>query len=373
MFKAASITTASLLLLASQTLSADARVAVGHFAPFADTVDGTAVNVLVNGNTTLENVKFKDFTDYLDLPAGSYTVDIIPVGATDPAITGSFDLMDDTSYSLVAIGNGVTQDLELLALVDDTTMPGSGNLNLRIVHAAPFAASLEATEVSVRTDGGDVVGGLVGVPYKAESGFLEVPAGTYNLKVASNDGSVNYIDILPAELPAGADVTVYAVGDGINQPLGVIAFPVGELPTTAPVDNRSNGMWEVVEGTGTGFILQPMPSQNRLVGTWYTYTDMGDPIFFTFDSCADEANDDGVYECTNKGAFDGVEATTSLFLHTGGGPSEDAVLETEKIGEIDFEILGCDDATATVRLDGAEPQLFTAKQLTRPFPCTDES
>jgi hypothetical protein len=373
MLKTLTTASAASLLLASQSLFADARVAVGHFAPFADTLDGTAVNVLVDGTPTLENVRFKDFTDYLVLPAGSYTVDIVPVGATDPAISGSFDLMDDTSYSLVAIGNGVTQDLDLLALVDDASMPAAGNLNLRIVHTAPFAADLEATEVSIRTDGGDIVNGLVGVPYEVSSGFFEVPAGTYDLKVASNDGSVNYIDILPAELPAGADVTVYAVGDGINQPLGVIAFPVGELPTTTPVDNRSNGMWEILEGTGTGFVLQPMPSQNRLVGTWYTYDAMGAPFFLTFDSCMEQTDDMGGTACATPGAFDGVTATTSLYLSTGGGPSEDAVITTEKVGEIDFEILGCNDAMATVRLDGEEPAMYTAKQLTRPFPCTDES
>ena len=121
----------------------------------------------------------------------------------------------------------------------NTGTPADGNLNIRIVHAAPFAANLAATEVSIRTAGGDVVDGLVGVPYNAESGFFEVPATTYDLKVASNDGSVNYIDPLPVELPAGADVTVFAVGDGVNQPLGIIAFPVGELATRTPDDNRS--------------------------------------------------------------------------------------------------------------------------------------
>ncbi len=47
------------------------------------------------------------------------------------------------------------------------------------------------------------------------------------------------------------------------------------------------------------------------------------------------------------------------------------MVDTVKVGEIDFEILGCNDAMATVRLDGADPVMYTAKQLTRPFPCVD--
>lgn len=368
MFKiTATVSTAALLLL-SQPAFAAARVAVAHFAPFADTIDGTAVNIAVNGDVALENVKFKDFTDYLDFDAGTYTIDVIPVGATDPAITGEFTLEDGNDYTVYAVGNVIYQDLELRAMLDNTMDPASGNLNIRVVHAAPFAADLAATEVSIRTAGGDVVNGLVGVPYNVDSGFFEVPADTYDLKVSSNDGSVNYIDPLPAALPAGADVTIFAVGDGVNQPLGIIAFPVGELETRTPVDNRSNGMWEILEGSGTGFVFQPMPSQNRAVGTWYTYDMDGNPTFLTFDSCLNGMGGD---MCSTPGGFDGTMATTSLYTSEGGGPNEDDEVMTTMVGEIDFEILGCNDAMATVRIDGSDAVMYTAKQLTRPFPCTD--
>ena len=367
----ATISAAALLLLTQSAFGA-ATVNVAHFAPFADTIDGTSVNIAINGETALTDVKFKDFTAApVELDAGTYTIDVIPSGATEPAISQEFTLVDGNNYFVYAVGNGTTQDLELRALLDNVDAPDAGNLNLRVVHAAPFAMDLAATEVSIRTAGGDVVNNLVGVPYNVDSGFFQVPEGTYDLKVASNDGSVNYIDPLPAPLPADADVTVFAVGDGINQPLGIIAFPVGELATRTPVDNRSNGMWEIVEGSGTGFVFMPMPLQNRVVGTWYTYDMDGNPTFLTFDSCLEQGMDMGVFTCSTPGAFDGITATTSLYTSTDGGSSEGDEVVTTKVGEIDFEILGCNDAKATVTLDGADPVMYTAKQLTRPFPCTD--
>jgi hypothetical protein len=157
----------------------------------------------------------------------------------------------------------------------------------------------------------------------------------------------------------------------MNQPLGIIAFPVGELPVREPVDNSSNGMWEIIEGSGTGFVFQPIPAQNRVVGTWYTYDMDGAPTFLTFDSCLEQANAMGEFECSTPGAFDGMTATTSLYLSTGGGPSEDDVVVTEKVGEIDFEIMSCNDAMAVVTLTGDTPVMYTARQLTRPFPCVD--
>jgi hypothetical protein len=366
MIKTTAAISTALLTLASTSVFAQARVAVAHFAPFADTVEGTAVNISVNGTPVdaLQGVVFKQFTDYIDFDEGEYTIDVIPVGATEPAITGTFNLTDGMSYTVYAAGDGAKQSLELRALVDDTTMPGEGNLNLRIVHAAPFAADLDATAVSVRTDDGTVVAGLSNVPYNVDSGFLEVPAGTYDLKVASPDGSVNYFDIAPAALPAGADVTVYAVGDLMNQPLGAIAFPVGELALEGPVDDSTNGIFEIIQGSGTGFNFFPIPAQNRATGQWFTYDKDGNPIFYTFDSCQLM---DGA--CSNPGGFDGMMATTDLYLNTGGGSSEDDVVTTEKVGEIFFEWDedSCLTGTAEVTLDGEMPEQYDFAALVASF------
>jgi len=364
---AAAITTA-FLTLASTSTFAQAKVAVAHFAPFANTIEGTAVNISVDGTPVeaLQGVVFKQFTDYIEFAEGSYTIDVTPVGATDPAISGTFDLTDGMSYTVYAAGDGAKQDLELRALVDDTMMPAAGNLNLRIVHAAPFAADLDATAVSIRTDDGTVVGGLSNVPYNADSGFLEVPAVTYDLKVASPDGSVNYFDIAPVDLSvaAGGDVTVYAVGDITNQPLGAIAFPVGELGLEGTVDNSTNGTFEIIQGSGTGFVFQPIPAQNRVIGQWYSYDMDGNPIFFTFDSCQLMDGD-----CSNPGGFDGMMATTDLYLNTGGGSSEDDVVTTAKAGEIFFEFDedSCLFGTAEVTLEGEMPVLYDFAALVASF------
>jgi hypothetical protein len=358
--------TAAVMFTAQPAFSA-ARVAVLHLAPFASDIDDTAVDIWVNGTLTFPDVKYKDFVNYVELDAGDYTIDIAPAGTTDVVITGDFTLTDGVDYSVAAIGNGSTQPLELQATVDDNTAPMSGNVAVRVSHTAPFAESLVDTQVSIRTAGGDVVNGLVGVPYMVNSGFFEIPADTYDLKVASNDGSVNYIDPLPAALPAGANVTIYAIGDGVNQPLGILAFPVGELPLRAPVDNSGNGWFDI--GNGVGFILQPIPSQNRLVGSWYTYDAMGAAVILTFDSCMQEVGDP---TCMTPGAFDGRTAETALFLHSGGGSDPDAVLTTERVGTIDFDLVDCVNATAMVTLDGQMTEEFNGVRLTQPIPCTFE-
>jgi len=344
---------AGLLALGGSALAlADARVTVAHFAPFADTLEGTSVSVVISGaaEATLENVEFKTFTDYLDLPAGDYTIDIIPTGTSDVAITGDFSLEDNVDYTVYARGNVALQDLELAALVDDNTAPADGLIKIRVVHAAPFAEALADTEVSIRTAGGDLVGGLQGVPYGVASGYLELPAGNYDLKVASNDGTVNFIDPLPVDLAAGSIATLFAVGDVTNQPLGIIAVPLAELPLRAPVTEDALGIFQLLDENGDilpnqGFNFSPIAAQNRLTGNWFIYDEDGEPTFLHFDS--------------EGGGFDGEIADTTLYRTSGlGDPT------TEAIGTIIFGVESCRRIMAEVTVGNADPVMYQGNRLT---------
>lgn len=340
-------------LLSSQLAFANARVTVAHFAPFAENIADTSVSVALNGSVALENVKFKDFTGYISLPAGQYKVDIIPTGTTTIAITATYTLEDGKDYTVYASGNGTLQPLGLFALADNNTPPAAGNVKVRVVHAAPFAPTLEGTEVSIRTAGGDLVAGLQGVPYGVASGYLELPANTYDLKVASNNGQVNYIDPLPAALPAGTIVTLFAVGDIVNQDLSIIATPIGELPLRTPVDSTMSGAFALDGTQAEGFFLTPIPAQNRLVGSWYTFNSMGEPVWFTFDSCLSDDNG-----CSTPGAFDGVSALTTLYQSSGGMPQT-----TVPVGTVEFNVISCDLVETTVTI-GQSVTMYDGVRLT---------
>ena len=333
--------TGAAALLSSQLVSADARVTVAHFAPFADNLLDTSVSVALNGEVALENVEFKNFTPYIDLPAGEYVVDIIPTGTTTVAITATYMLEDGQDYTVYATGNGSLQPLELVALADDNTAPAAGNVKVRIVHTAPFGPTPESTEVSVRTAGGDLVAGP-GVAYGAATGYLELPAATYDLKVASNNGQVNLIDPLPVPLEAGSIVTLFAVGDIINQGLGIVATPVAELPLRNPVDQSTNGSYMLDGFDGQGFWFTPIPAQNRVVGAWYTYNADGSPMWFTFQS--------------EYGGFDGMTATTTLYQSTGA--TADSMQMTEPVGTIEFDVFDCSLIEATVMVGDSMTKYF---------------
>jgi len=229
-------------VMAQQQGSASADVNIGHLAPFADTIGGTAVSIDINGTEAFSPVEFKQFTGYQQITqtGATFEVDVDvrqPPGAA-AAISETLPLQNFTDYTVAAIGNITNQPLELLVLVDSQPIRGLDQALLRIVHAAPFATDLGDTEVDIRTDEGAVVNGLANVPYKGESGFFPLDAGTYDLQVTTPGGGTALIDLAPVPLNAGDVVTVFAVGDITNQPVGAVAFFEDGTVVDLPLEER---------------------------------------------------------------------------------------------------------------------------------------
>jgi hypothetical protein len=163
-----------------------------------------------------------------------HLVEIYPAGSATPAITGNVVLSPNLSYSAVAIGDGVNQPLGLLALLDDTA-PVSGSVKIRIGHLAPFAAGGAAADVRLQ-DGTPVI---TNVPYSLVSPYLTLPAGAYDLKITAPGGSPTLIDPLPVTLNSNDILSVFASGDGVNQKLGVFAWPSNQPGFFLPLMSTS--------------------------------------------------------------------------------------------------------------------------------------
>jgi hypothetical protein len=345
------------------------KARVAHFAPFAATLEGTAVRVTVNGADVLNNFRFRQFTPELDLTQGAYEIKVFPQGSQTAAITGTIELEGNKSYTLAAVGNGSLQPLALQRFEDRTTAPAPGNYALRIAHTAPFAATAAATGVSIRTDGGSVVAGLANVPYGAASGYLDLPIGTLDVKVASPDGNTNYFDLAPLNLPAGAIATAYAVGDGINQPLGVVAIPVGDVALEATVNQGADGFWFNPALNGQGWSFFALPGQNRLIGTWYTYaTDgSGRHLWYTLDSCRSAP---GASTCAEPGTFNNREVTLSVYESQGGAFGVPAPVVTRDVGTPTVRFLSCSEADISYRIGSLSSPTTRIQNLVPKTGCT---
>jgi hypothetical protein len=173
----------------------------------------------------LTDFVYGESTGYVSLLPGSYMVQIFPTGSATPAISETVALSDGMDYTAIAVGGANSQPLDLLALVDNNAAPAAGNFHLRLGHLAPFASVITDTLADVRLQDGTPV--LTGVPYGAVAGYTPLAAGTYDLKITAPGGAPTLINPDPVAFSAGQIVSAFAVGDGVNQPLGVYALPSG--------------------------------------------------------------------------------------------------------------------------------------------------
>ena len=178
--------------------------------------------ITLNGEDALVDFAYGDSTEYIMLPAGEYDVAVIPTGATDPAVEATVMLAADTYYTVIAVGDGFNQDLDLILLEDDLTEPAEGKFHLRLGHLAPFAPG-DAVLADVRLLDGTPI--LENVDFGDMTAFIELDAGTYDLIITTPGGGVTLINPLPVVFAEGMIISAFASGEGVNQDLGVFALP----------------------------------------------------------------------------------------------------------------------------------------------------
>jgi hypothetical protein len=178
-----------------------AKVRVGHFSP-----DAPAVDVYANGDAILTEVPFGVLSEYLEVPAGTYGIAVVPAGA-DPAegaVIGPVDLEFAAGTMTTVAATNVLESIEAQVLADEPN-PQDGVAQVRVVHY-----SADAPAVDIAVDGADVVAENLAYPNAA--GYLDLPEGEYDLEIRPTGTTDVAFDIDPLPLAGGTSYTVFAIG-----------------------------------------------------------------------------------------------------------------------------------------------------------------
>jgi len=216
---------ATVLAVAGLAMAQDsgARVRIVHASP-----DAPAVDIYVNGGMVLENLPFREYSEYLSLPAGTYTVEIKVTGTNTVVKQLSVPVQAGKDYTAVAVGyaGGNQPGFDVMLLEDDNTAPEDGRIKIRVAHTAPGAP---AVDVYVTTPFETLTGKqavLTNVPFKAASGYLSVPIGMYQARVAVAGTKTIAIDSHRLATWGGMIRTIIAVDNkGGGAPFDLILLP----------------------------------------------------------------------------------------------------------------------------------------------------
>jgi len=180
---------------------ADAALRVAHLSPDAPNVD-----VYVAGDPVLEDVPFRAVSDYLELPADEYPIEITAGGDSDTVVFDEYVDLPAGSFTAAALGElaDENQPFGIDVFEDDRSDPGE-NARIRLVHAAP-----DAPNVDVTVDGDPL---FEDVPFGA-AGAVEVPADDYELEIrpATPDIDGDVVATFELSPDVGTVYSAFAVG-----------------------------------------------------------------------------------------------------------------------------------------------------------------
>lgn len=182
----------------------NARLRVVHASP-----DAPAVNIAVNDSNVLTNVVFGVGSDYLKILSDTYNVDVNVASNLQNVIDTDLTLDPSTDYTVAAVG--LVSDIGPLVLVDDNTPPASGNVKVRLVHAAPSAGNVDVYISAPSEDINKLTPTVSNFEFKKSSAYLEVPAGDYRVRITPVGSKNVVIDTGTLSLVDGQVRTAFAI------------------------------------------------------------------------------------------------------------------------------------------------------------------
>ncbi len=167
-----------------------------------------AVDIYVNDQKLLENVQYKQTSDYIPVMAGSYRIKITPAGKSETVLSQDVEVPSNTAITLAAAGN--VENLTLVPYQDDRN-PVQGKSKARFIHLSP-----DAPAVDIAVKGGDIL--FSNVAFKQATDYLTLPQTTVDLEVRPAGSDQVVLTIPSVKFDANQIYSAVAVGYAQGSP-----------------------------------------------------------------------------------------------------------------------------------------------------------
>jgi Domain of unknown function (DUF4397) len=148
--------------------------------------DGPSVDVAVDSKTVVTNLGFGSVSPtsgYLTVTAGTRKVEVRATGTTTDLINSSISFASGKQFTTIASGFETppiqgAPPVAAVVLTDDNSAPSSGNVKLRIVHAAPEGGTPRNLDVYIVPPGTDISSmsaTISGLAFGQASAYQTVP------------------------------------------------------------------------------------------------------------------------------------------------------------------------------------------------------
>lgn len=196
-----------------------ADVRVVHASPDAPNVDVIANDDFAN--PLVSDLAFPDFTPFVSVPAADYNVKVVD-SATQTFTAIDVDLTLEPGISYDVLATDTLANITPFLAIDDRRRIATES-KVRIIHASPAAGPVDIYVTAPGTDLTTVEPTLSGVPFPANTGFLSLVPGDYEVTVTGEGSKTPAIGPAAITIAAGGIYTAIARdAAGGGTPLGLI-------------------------------------------------------------------------------------------------------------------------------------------------------
>lgn len=245
---AAALTAAMAIPAAVAAQDENAMVRVLHGAG-----DAPAVDIYADGGLIREGLAYTEITDYLEVPGGTYQIQVVPNGATleeGPVVIDAPLTFDAGTMTTVAATGSLAEGIIPQVLADAPSASPDGT-QVRVAHL-----SADAPAVDIAPDGADAI--ITDLAYAADTGYLDLPAGAYDLEIRAAGTDTVAFDIPEVSLDGATSYTVFAVG-GLNDGTFAVVPAVDQALAGVRVGHFSADAPNVDVYADGGAILEDVP------------------------------------------------------------------------------------------------------------------
>jgi hypothetical protein len=199
--------------------------------------DAGPVDVRVNGAVSAAGATFKQATAFSSLSVGSTRIQVNPAGSSLSVIDATVSLNPNRDYTVLAVGSASAtatsaQAIGAVVIEDSGTAPASGNVKVRVVHAAPSVPNVDIF-VTAPTAVLPTAPTIANLPFRSVApasaqSALEVPGGNYRIRARVTGSTAIAFDSGSVALPANSDLVLAAIpAVGSASPIALLVAPKG--------------------------------------------------------------------------------------------------------------------------------------------------
>ncbi|MCI8342019.1 MAG: DUF4397 domain-containing protein [Firmicutes bacterium] len=175
------------------------------------------VDIYLNGKLVVKNLKFEDFTEYITVKAGAYTVQVFPTGNhLDQLVDMRIVLSDEEIATAAVIGTADEVEVEVFSDVQRPIDPDCAAM--RFINLSPDSGG-----VNIYIDDTPVVYDL---QFMEVTNYLSLLPGRHTMKVEIDSSKEIVVSHPNMVLKGGYFYTTYVVGLAYGRPYIEVLIPL---------------------------------------------------------------------------------------------------------------------------------------------------